>query len=161
MRSEFRSGSKSVPIKTVQYLRIYINEEELVVPVEESKNDLNMKFKKLVTLVEISKLVKKNFSCENPPSKMCSSVCTRKGRGEASHQPRAPPWEGCSLDPLPLALPSFNPSRTWLSLGLQLSLEHIVWNVQIFSFHCSWFLKLFSVQSISQSDLTSLHLLTY
>lgn len=64
MRSDFRSGSKSVPIKTVQYLGIYINGEELIVPVEESKNDLNMKFKKLVTLVEISKLVKKkNFSC--------------------------------------------------------------------------------------------------
>lgn len=51
MRSEFRSGSKSVPFKTVQYVRIYINGEDFIMPVTfkvgDTKNDLNMRFKKI------------------------------------------------------------------------------------------------------------------
>lgn len=50
MRSEFRSGSKLVPFKTMQYLRFYINGDDFILSVifkaGDSKNYLNMKFKR-------------------------------------------------------------------------------------------------------------------
>lgn len=54
MRSEFRSGRKSVPFKTVQYLRIYINGEDFIGPVTfkvgKNKNDLNIRLKEFCSI---------------------------------------------------------------------------------------------------------------
>lgn len=50
MKSEFRSRSKPIPFKTVQYLRIYVKGDfsgPVTFKEGESKNDLNMRFKKL------------------------------------------------------------------------------------------------------------------